>query len=75
MGDIAAGLLIFRHTDRCTAPPRAFTAAGEERCTDWAGCAAGGAVELCLHPGGHELRADWTEAGLRWAMAQHPGDN
>jgi polyhydroxybutyrate depolymerase len=72
MGDIDQGLGIFRATDRCTAPARAFSDPGHEHCTEWAGCAAGGAVEVCLHPGGHEMRGDWMTAGLHWALA-HPG--
>jgi polyhydroxybutyrate depolymerase len=72
MGDIDQGLGIFRATDRCTAPARAFSDPGHEHCTEWAGCAAGGAVAVCLHPGGHEMRGDWMTAGLHWALA-HPG--
>lgn len=70
MAAIAQSLAVARRTDRCSAPPRHFTAAGGEDCTDWAGCAAGGAVQFCLHPGGHELGAAWTTAALRWALAQ-----
>lgn len=68
MVPIADGLGLFRATDRCTAPPVSRADIGEQRCTDWGGCAGGSEVQFCLHPGGHELRADWTTAGLRWAL-------
>lgn len=70
LADIAQGLAVFRRADRCAATPHPFTAPGGQDCTAWDGCAAGGVLQFCLHPGGHEMRADWTTAGLRWALGQ-----
>lgn len=32
----------------------------------WSGCAYGSALELVLHPGGHEVPVGWTDLALDW---------
>lgn len=66
--DIQAGFQTWRETDRCTAPPAYASDTGALSCAVWS-CRTRRTLELCLHPGGHEMRAEWLEDGLRWAQA------
>ena len=74
--DIRRGFDIWRETDRCTAPPEhlAENAGGNSAglaCEVWS-CATRRTLQLCLHPGGHEMDSVWLEDGLRWARALPP---
>jgi polyhydroxybutyrate depolymerase len=64
--DIGRGFAIWRETDRCTAPPEPHSLSGGLECEVWT-CRTRRTLELCLHPGGHEMAAGWLEGGLRWA--------
>jgi polyhydroxybutyrate depolymerase len=69
--DIFRGFSIWRETDRCVAPPERHVRAGELECEVWS-CRTRRTLELCLHPGGHEMAAAWLEDGLRWARGVSP---
>jgi polyhydroxybutyrate depolymerase len=66
--DIERGFAIWRETDRCTAPPERHMLSSGLLCDVWS-CRTRRTLELCLHPGGHEMTADWLEGGLRWARS------
>lgn len=70
--DVFRGFQIWRETDHCTAPPERRARSGGLACEVWS-CRTRRTLELCLHPGGHEMNASWLEGGLRWArsMAAH----
>ena len=65
--DIHKGFAIWRETDHCTAPER-HVRDGRLECDVWS-CHTHRTLELCLHPGGHEIDGAWLEDGLRWARA------
>jgi polyhydroxybutyrate depolymerase len=69
--DIQAGFQTWRETDRCTAPPTYASGEGDLSCAVWS-CRTRRTLELCLHPGGHEMRAAWLEEGLAWARDLPP---
>ena len=66
--DIERGFVIWRETDHCTAPPERHGDDGGLECEVWS-CRTRRSLELCLHPGGHEMAAGWLEDGLRWARS------
>ena len=70
--DIERGFAIWRETDHCTAPPERHMPDGDLVCETWL-CHTRRTLELCLHPGGHELAAAWVEEGLRWARTLSAG--
>ena len=69
--DIESGFVIWRETDHCTAPAAQHAQSGGLGCEVWS-CRTRRTLELCLHPGGHEMKAGWVEDGLRWARALPP---
>jgi polyhydroxybutyrate depolymerase len=69
--DIERGFTIWRETDRCTAPSVHTSDQNGLECDVWS-CRTHRTLELCLHPGGHEMRAEWLEDGLRWARSVTP---
>ncbi len=60
------GLALLRRVNGCTGAPVAMTGNGRLRCQRWQGCTSGHVIELCRHPGGHSLRAEWVGEGLDW---------
>ena len=65
---IPEGMAILRDLNRCPA-----AAGGEESyarydCEVWSGCASGRRLELCLHPGGHSIPAEWVGEGYDWML-------
>jgi polyhydroxybutyrate depolymerase len=66
--DIVRGFEIWRETDHCTAPPERRVRGGGLECEVWS-CRTRRTLELCLHPGGHEMARGWVEGGLRWARS------
>lgn len=75
-GDIFAGLEIWRGVNGC-AGLRAdrFTTDASFWRRVWDRCAAGTALELVLHPGGHEVPPGWAEMALDWFEAVVPPPN
>ncbi|CAH2599207.1 conserved exported protein of unknown function [Rhodovastum atsumiense] len=66
LADIHRGFTIWRETDRCQGEPDHRVSAGELDCMVWS-CRTRRTLELCLHPGGHEIEGTWLGEGLRWA--------
>lgn len=67
-GDVRRGFGVWVAEDRCAAPVR-LAERGGLACESWAGCAGGRRLQLCVRPGGHTLRSQDVEDGLRWAVA------
>jgi polyhydroxybutyrate depolymerase len=67
--DIERGFAIWRETDHCTSLPERHMRRQGLECEVWS-CHTRRTLELCLHPGGHEMAAGWLEDGLRWARAE-----
>jgi polyhydroxybutyrate depolymerase len=63
-GDVREGVAIWRGQNGCSEESESYTD-GPLACTRWTGC-DGGAVELCMHDGGHVRRGGWAERMLRW---------
>jgi polyhydroxybutyrate depolymerase len=49
--------------------PEAAPALGDAACERQPGCGGAQVVRVCLHAGGHELRAEWLSDFHRWAEA------
>ena len=66
-GDIFEGLQLWRRINGCDLlrADRFATDGGWWRRT-WHQCAPGTALELVLHPGGHEVPAGWADLALDW---------
>ncbi|MBN8938826.1 MAG: hypothetical protein J0H01_05015 [Rhizobiales bacterium] len=67
-GDVRASLAALIRTDHCATVPAQSEEHGQA-CSTWRGCAAGGALAFCSHPGGHEVKARWLAEGLAWLRA------
>jgi polyhydroxybutyrate depolymerase len=68
-GDSWVGLALWKKIDGCKAEPARFEA--EERpdrmiCRVWQGCTSGKELQLCLHPGEHEIWTQWLRDGYAW---------
>ena len=52
----------------CPNAPDSEATIGAMRCQTWSAqtCTSGHALTLCLHPGEHEIEADWVADGFRW---------
>jgi polyhydroxybutyrate depolymerase len=71
-GDVMRGLAIWRETNQCGAAAAAAAPAADELdCRAWSGCRTGRRIELCLHPGGHDLDPRWIARA--WAFAKAAG--
>jgi polyhydroxybutyrate depolymerase len=67
--DIRRGFAVWQREDGCPAAPEGFASEDELDCDIWPNCGSGKVLQLCLHPGDHEMRAAWLASGLRWALA------
>lgn len=66
-GDIFAGLQVWRRTNGCTGlMADRFVTDGDRWRRAWDRCRPGSALELVLHPGGHEVPAGWADMALDW---------
>ena len=70
---IPDGVDVFRRENGCAVEPVALDGYADERrrlaCERWAGCDSGRTLELCLHPKGHSIPAEWVGQGLDWLDA------
>jgi polyhydroxybutyrate depolymerase len=67
-GDVMKGWEILRTTDACAVEPQRTTKEEDLNCQEWAPCASGHALELCLHGDGHDMEPRYLHGGLIWAM-------
>ncbi len=65
-GDVLRAMAIRRAANGCAPLPDAITRDGRLTCKVWQSCGSEAPVALCLHPGGHSLRAEWVGDGIDW---------
>ncbi len=65
-GDVLKAMTIRRAVNHCAAEPDRVVEEGRLTCQVWNACDGGAPVALCLHPGGHSIRAEWVGAGIDW---------
>lgn len=72
VGDVFAGLALWRETLGCPQNAAASGVGPELWYKHWTGC-TGGSLRFELLPGGHNRRADWPGAAIDWAETLPPG--
>ena len=67
-GDVLESMSRLRRFDGCQAEPSRVEVTGTMECRTWAAsaCSSGKELVLCLHPGEHEIEAEWVADGYRW---------
>ncbi len=66
---ITEGFTMLRELNRCeTRAPNSNREHRRYRCDIWSSCASGAELQLCLHPRGHSIPAEWVAEGLDWAL-------
>lgn len=67
---IPDGLATLRAENGCAPESRRLEGFADEKhaltCERWDGCSSGKSLELCLHPKGHSIPAEWVAQGLDW---------
>ena len=73
--DLFASLATLRRANGCARDnPDEFSETGRYLRRKWTDCAAGAALELAIHPGGHAIPNGWSALALDWFEAL-PGDD
>jgi polyhydroxybutyrate depolymerase len=67
-GAVAKSFEILEQTDACPADADETEQAGDLKCWIWTGCGSGKHIELCMHPGWHEVRPEQLHDGVVWAL-------
>ena len=68
-GDVFQAMQIWRHANGCTKQnPDSIDVGDSYFRRSWTTCAHG-SLEFALHPGGHEIPADWADMALDWYEA------
>ena len=65
---IPEGLAILRDLNRCPTAANGEESHPRYTCEVWSACASGHRLELCLHPGGHSIPAEWVGEGYDWML-------
>ncbi len=65
-GDVLEAMKIRRAANACSVKPDRIVEEGRLTCEIWTDCGSEAAVALCLHAGGHAIRAEWVGAGIDW---------
>ena len=67
-GDVMRSIAQLKSRDACPAEPTRTEQHGNMSCQIWAAgvCGSGREVELCLHPGEHEIDPAWVGDDFRW---------
>lgn len=75
-GDLFRGLDLIRRANGCARDdPDDYAEAGMYLSRRWTDCAAGAALEMALHPGGHRIPKGWSTIALDWFEALPPAVN
>lgn len=65
-GDVPIGLGILRDTNDCQVEPDSMgMTVGDATCSVWSSC-GDGALQLCLHDGGHGVPRGWSASTQAW---------
>ena len=67
-GDVMRAIAQLKTRDACPAEPTKTEQHGTMQCQTWttSACSSGREIELCLHPGEHEIDPAWVADGYRW---------
>jgi polyhydroxybutyrate depolymerase len=65
-GDVFRSMAFLRQENGCPTRPDAFERSGDLMCRSWRASCAGGTLELCLHPGSHNLPKGWFPLAWDW---------
>jgi polyhydroxybutyrate depolymerase len=67
-GDVMKSFGVWKKEDACPAAPARTETNGALTCQTWpaSACGAGRELVLCLHPGEHEIEANWVLDGVHW---------
>lgn len=70
-GDVMHGMATWRRIDGCPETPSSETKDGLLTCQTWSSrvCSSGRELMLCLHPGDHEVEAQWVVDAVHWAAS------
>ena len=72
-GDVLVGIDRLLAANACDPAATSARTDDDLACESWTACGAGAEIELCLHEGGHDFRADWVGDGLDWAFDLEDG--
>ena len=66
---IPDGMRLYRQINQC--PPAANATRKTKRldCEIWSTCNTGKRLQVCTHPRGHSIRAEWVGEGLEWTLS------
>jgi polyhydroxybutyrate depolymerase len=67
--DTWIGLATWRRINGCPSEPTRIDKLATMICRVWTNCASGKELQLCLHPGEHEIWTDWLRADSQWVDA------
>ena len=65
---ITQGMKFLRDLDQCASEPDRETVHKRYTCTTWSSCKTKKQLELCLHPRGHSIPAEWVAEGYDWML-------
>lgn len=65
---ITEGMRFLRGLNQCRNEPDTETTYKRYSCNTWSSCASNKQLELCLHPKGHSIPAEWVAEGYDWMM-------
>lgn len=65
---ILEGLTLLRRVNGCSVGSAGEQAHPRYTCQTWGACSSGSEVQLCLHPGGHSIPAEWVAEGFDWML-------
>lgn len=64
---ITRSIALLRDSAGCSGEARSITSQTKKfTCTGWTSCHQPGRIELCLHPGGHSIPAQWVGEAFDW---------
>ena len=63
---ITEGMQFLRGLNQCRKEPDRETAYKRYSCNTWSSCGSKKQLELCLHPKGHSIPAEWVAEGFDW---------
>lgn len=65
-GDLFESFDLMRNTNQCRTNPDTIEINDEFRCRSWAESCGGGALQMCIHDGGHGLPKGWAALAREW---------
>ncbi|MGI9407987.1 MAG: alpha/beta hydrolase family esterase, partial [Hyphomicrobiaceae bacterium] len=65
---IPEGLSLYRAINQCRDTPNGSQKTPHLSCEVWSTCGTGKRIDVCTHPKGHSIRAEWVGLGLDWAL-------